>query len=344
MPSQRQVREIAAQMIALVPADALEDLQNEDPVLAVEVHYELITVHRLPAAHIAKGDCVVDGYYDPFIDPEQPRILYSDAVVPERARLTIVHELGHHIFNTTGAHLLDDLDRIAGSAQEACQLEERVCQRFAGEVLVPERLLDEIINGDAVKPQHVMRLRQMTNASWEVLALRAVQHAETRLAVALIRQQGEVAFVASTGMPGWPRDSAVQPGGPLDRALRYDSRWRPDMYRYDLGGAEQLYCDTTRVDERLAIAVMSPRRSDGGLSALEVVEPAWKTREESCEWCGEERDVSWCDHCSGRRCRSCGRCGCQKPIENQVCPECHLENPSRPGARVCRDCEADGVA
>ena len=336
------IRDVVEQMIALVPDDALHDLQYEDPASAVEVHYEPVRVHRLPHASLLGGDCSVDGYYESSIDPASPRILYSDDVVAERARFTIIHELGHHIFNTVGAVLLDDLDRIGDSAAGAQRAEESACHQFAGQVLVPTKLLVEIVASDVLTPRHVVWLRKMTNASWEALAVRAASYASAKIAVALVRNPGEVAFVAANGLAPWPRGSSVRAGGPLARALRCNSaRARREAYRYDLGGAEELFCDTLRVDAGLAVAVMSSRRSDGGLSILEPAEPTWKEREEFCAWCNTERDVGWCHDCSGQKCRDCERCGCDIPINNPVCPRCFLAGLIRPGSEICVDCEAD---
>lgn len=336
------IRDVAEQMISLVPDDALHDLQYEDPASAVEVHYEPVRVHRLPHASLLGGDCSVDGYYESFIDPARPRVLYSDDVVAERARFTIIHELGHHIFNTVGAVLLDDLDRIGGSAAGAQRAEESACHQFAGQVLVPTKLLDEIVASGVLTPRHVVWLRKMTNASWEALAVRAASYASAKTAVALVKNPGEVAFVAANGLAPWPRGSSVRDGGPLARALRCNSaRTRREAYRYDLGGAEELFCDTLRVDTGLAVAVMSSRRSDGGLSILEPAEPTWKEREEFCAWCNTERDVGWCHDCSGQKCQDCERCGCDTPINNPVCPRCFLAGPIRPGSEICVDCEAD---
>ena len=339
MRSRRAIQEIVTKMISLVPTDALEDLRSEDPVSAAEVHFEPIRVHRLPSAEISGGDCSVDGYYDPFVDPERPRILYSDDVVTERVRFTIIHELGHHVLNTVGASLLDDLDQLGGSAESAIQAEEMACHQFAGQILVPTSLLDEVIAGEALLPSHVLSLRDRTNASWEAIAVQAANYAQTRTAVALIRHRGEVSFVATNWPTTWPRRSRVKPTGPLDMALSHKTTARREIYRYDLVGAEALFCDTLQVDEGLAVAVMSPQRSDGQQSWLEPVEPAWKEREDFCDSCGEERNVGWCDFCSGRLCWSCGRCGCQETIINPVCPSCYLRSPFRPGACVCRDCE-----
>ncbi len=342
MLSRHDIRDVAAQMIALVPADVLDDLRNEDPASAVEVHFEPVKVHQLPPARIARGDCSADGYYEQFLQPAHPHILYSDHGGAARARFTIVHELGHHILNTTGAPLLDDLDRIGGPTGQAQHAEELACHRFAGEVLVEARLLDDVIGGAAVTPRHVLRLHETANASWEALAVRVADYSQTKTAVVLIRQPGEVSFVAVNWLSSWPRGSSVEPSGPLDRALQYNTTAHREVYRYGLGGAEALFCDTARVDGGLAVAVLSPRPSNGSLSALEPTEPIWKEREEFCAWCGGERDVGWCDNCSGRRCRSCQRCECQTPIKNPLCPQCHLHSPFRPTAHVCMDCEAAG--
>ncbi|MDE0161790.1 MAG: ImmA/IrrE family metallo-endopeptidase [Acidimicrobiaceae bacterium] len=339
----RAIRRVADQMVDLVAADALTDLQIEDPASAVEVHFPPVRVRCLPSPDLTRGDCSVDGYYEPFLDPEEPQILYSGDVIAQRARFTVMHELGHHLLNTTGSHLLDDLDRLGGSARGACEAEEAACDRFAGNVIVPAAHLAEIIGSRALMPRHLLKLREVTDASWEALAVRTADYPDTKTAVILLREPGEVSFVASAGLARWRRGSLVQPDGPLDRALaRNTATADKDIYRYGLGGAEALFCDTARIDERLAVAVMSARRSDGRLSILEPVEPVWKTRDEFCPWCNEERDVGWCHDCAGRRCRTCRRCGCLTPIKNPVCPQCHLEGPFWPGSSICRDCEAAG--
>lgn len=345
MPSRRAIRDVAAKMVALVPTDVLADLQDEDPALAVQVHYEPVRVRPLPRSSLAGSDCSVDGYYEANLDPGRPVIFYSDDAVAERVRFTIVHELGHHILVTEGARLLDDLDRIGGSDNGAINAEESACHQFAGEVLVPAPLLKKVIGDDVLRPNHLVKLHDRTSASWEVIAIQAASYPSRSTAVVLVRQGGEVAFAAANGLPIWPRYSEVEPGGPLDRALARESiTARPEIYRYSLGGAERLYCDTLRVHSGLAIAVLSSQRSDGRLSVLRPVDPAWREREEFCPWCNDERDVGWCYDCSGRRCRTCGRCGCQQRVENLVCPSCNLEGPFRAGAQVCIDCEAAGAA
>ena len=344
MPTRAAVRNLVTRMVELVPPETLRDLRDEDPAVAVEVHYPPVRVRALPKENITSGGCSVHGYYEQFLAGVEPHILYSEAATPERARFTILHELGHHIFGSVGGHLLSDVDQIAGRLGDPNDVEEAACDQFAGQVLVPADLLKGIIGDGPLKPRHVVEAREQTNASWEAVAVQMATYPETRTAVALVREPGHVSFVARSGLQAWPRDSTVERGGPLDRALRFDSSRSRDVYRYGLPGAEQLYCDTARASDWLAVAVMSPNRSDGLLSVLEPIEPVWQTRDESCEWCGDERDVDWCDYCRGQRCRRCGRCGCQKPIANPLCPRCFIRNPFRSGAEVCRDCETDEMS
>lgn len=335
----RGISSVAKQMVALVAAGVLDDLRNEDPATAVEVYYEPIRVHQLPHTSMTESDCSVDGYYDPFIDPARPRILYSQHGGPARARFTILHELGHHIINTDGQHLLDDLDQMADSPQGAQRAQEQACHQFAGEVLVPIHLLNEVLGSGPVEPLHVLRLREKTKASWEVLAIRAANHSTAKTAIALIRQPGTVSFVATNWPTSWPRGSTVKPRGPLDQALRHNWTARQDTYRYGLGGAEALFCDTFLAHRGLAIAVMSTRRTGRGLSVLVPEDPLWKQSVTHCAWCSGERTVGWCHRCAGQRCQECDRCGCRTPARNPTCPRCQLQNPFQPGASVCIDCE-----
>ncbi len=346
MTLRHSIRRISAGLLDLVPPEVLEDLRTEDPASAVEVHFSPIGLHQLPVARDTAGDgsvddCSVDGYYDPITDPRQPWIFYSADVVPARMRFTVIHELGHHLFATDGAHFLDDLDRLASSATGAARNEEAACQQFAGEVLVPRETLDAVVGGNMLVPRHIPQLRESTGASWEAVAVGAANHVVGTAAVALITRPGEVSFVAVNGLSPWPRGSSVAPGGPLDRALRYNSRARPETYRYGLAYAENLFCDTERVDEGLAIAILSPRTSDGHFEILHQPEPAWREREEFCEWCGNERNVGWCDRCAGQKCHSCDGCGCTTPLKNPPCPACFCHSPFRSGANICMDCEAN---
>mgnify|MGYP000844860833 FL=1 len=321
----------------------IEDLSSEDPAAAVELYFEPVRVRSLPAADLAGGECSIDGFYETNVDPTRPWILYADDVNPARARFTILHELGHHLLMTAAADLLDSIDQIGGSTVAASRVEESVCHGFAGRVLIPQHMVDSTVDPAALRAEQVIALKEASHASWEAAAIRAVDAAATKAAVVLVREPGVVAFAATSSRMvgrGWTRGSAVQRDGALARALISESqRAIKDVFRWDLPFAEQLYCDTVRIHEHLALAVLTERPSDGRFDILEEVEPAWRDREEFCSRCGEERNDGWCELCRGRRCWSCGSCGCDRPLEHPLCPSCFLRNAFNAGSSVCRDCE-----
>lgn len=366
------VERVAKELLTLAGHDAVADLANEDPITAAEVHFSPLRVRSLPATASAFTDeCSTDGFYEATIDPDHPWILYNSEVSERRVRFTIAHEIGHHLLATVAAHLIDPIDRIGhrtagGGAQ---QTEERVCHAFAGRVIISDQILEEALaSASQLLPAHVELVHERTNASWEATAVRLAGAAPQPCAVVLMREPGIVWFcAASAGLEGpwWPRGSVLAHGSPLASAFDRDRTSVRDTYRAGLSYAEQLFVDIRAVQPgRLTVAVMSRRRSDGRFDILGPVDPIWKERELFCEWCNEERaptdrgddrerrhgddrnklDNEWCDRCRGPRCRSCGRCGCERPLPTPLCPGCGMPEPPNPGHRFCRSCVLDGRA
>ena len=336
---------IAEALLAHLDGENRADLRSEDPAAAVELYFGPIGCQPLPSASIVRGSCSIDGYYTPDVDT-QPWIFYATDVHPDRARFTVLHELGHHLLVTVAAALLDDIDVVgAGTGSGAIQMEEAVCHRFAGNLLVPDELLAATIGNNRVEPEHVVAVHEQASASWEAVVVRVAEVMPTAGAVVLLRDGGTVAFCAASSRLGaawWPRDSLVDPNGPLARGLNLRQTARPEQYRFGLGYPRAMFCDTLPVHAGLAIGVLSDKPSDVSLSIIEEPEPAWKERVEFCEWHpGVERDVGWCERCKGRKCPECWRCGCDHPAKNPLCPECGLLKPTRTGATMCRDCEQD---
>lgn len=338
------VESIASALLALVPEDVRVDLRSEDPAIAVELYFGPIGCQALSSRSFVAGDCSIDGYYVSGLD-SKPWIVYASDVHLDRARFTILHELGHHLFVTVAAELLDELDVLGGSAEGAIRAEEAVCHRFAASLLVPDELLREIIGDHPVTPQHIVSLHDRAAASWEAVAIRAAEVMPMAGAVVLVRGETTVSFSASSprlGAAWWPRGSSLKPAGPLTRARRLRQTALPEEYRYGLGYPRSMFCDTLPAHGGLGIGVLSEKPTDGSLSIIEEAEPAWKHRTLFCEWCpGVERDQGWCYRCNGPYCPECDRCGCSHPVENPLCTRCGLLKPFRPGATICLDCEAE---
>jgi hypothetical protein len=336
---------IVSALLAHLDDDIRADLASEDPATAIELYFGPIGFQPLPCSRLTSGQCATDGSYDSEIDPSRPWIIYADDVHETRVRFTILHELGHHLLVTTAAALLDDIDAMGGGGDGTIHAEEAVCHRFAGHLLVPDELLGEVIGCARVKPEHVVTVHEKAEASWEAVAVRVSEVMASAGAVVLLRDGESVAFCASSSRLGsawWPRDSRLDPNGPLARGLQLGQTAQREHYRFGLGYARAMFCDTLPVHDGLAIGVLSDKPSDGSLSVIAEAEPAWKERTLFCEWCpGVERDRGWCYRCGGPYCPECDRCGCSHPVKNPLCPECGLQKPFRAGATMCRDCEAD---
>ena len=337
------VASITRALLGSLTDDERADLASEDVQLAIEVHFGPIGLKSLPARNLAEGPCSTDGYYEAEVDPARPWILFVEDVAPQRTHFTLLHELGHHLLRTRSVELLDDLDALAGSADRNIELEEAICHRFAGHVLISDELLAGATDGAELRPEHLKQLHEQSNASWEAVAVRAAASTTQRAAVVLMRSDSTVAFCApSLALDGWwPRGSPVDPNGPLSRSLRFAQTAKPETFRFGLAYEERFFCDSIPIHAGLAVAVLTGRPSDGHFELLEETEPAWRTRVRYCH-CGGELVEGWCTTCNSPHCRDCGSCQCATPADNPACPACHLRKAFRAGAKVCRDCEEDG--
>lgn len=348
MSARRTVSQIADDLVARVGAEALADLATEDIVAAAELHFDPVLLRELPELPRDIGsECSTDGYYEAQLDPERPWIIYASALSERRTRFTIVHEVGHHLLASDACDLIDDIDRLAGKRGGVQQIEERVCHAFAGRVLVPAATVESVLGAaKQLVPDHIERIHQETQASYEACAIRAVELAPRPTVVVLMRSEGHVGFsVASPSVEGgwWPRGSPVRTDGPLDRAFSGDRTALRDVYRHGLAYEQQLFCDTMVAGSgSLVIAVMTRTRSDGQWDLLEELEPSWRTSERFCSFDNDELDVGWCDRCRGRRCRTCDRCSCDQPQPMHLCPGCELPAPINPGNKYCNSCVLDG--
>jgi hypothetical protein len=332
---------IAGAMLELVPRSLRPG--NENLASQIEEAFPPVRTKPLPLGHLFNYDiCSCDGYYETTFVPGTPWILYRDDVSAGRVCFTLLHELGHHLVQSVEPALLDDIDQLAGPDGDPLEVEELLCNEFAGRVLIPKQLVADLVDGALPVPRHLELLHERSGASWEAAAVRLAQQIPGYGAVLLLREQGCVAFAAPspTLRSSWPRGSPVAPNGPLARALRIAATAGQDVYRWNLPGARQLWCDTRPTMRGLGVALLADRPSNRALNVIEEVEPAWK-RESYCRQCNELRSEGWCDECRGPRCPTCGACGCRKPLDERRCPGCGLMKSVTvfaDGSNLCRDC------
>jgi Zn-dependent peptidase ImmA (M78 family) len=335
-------------LVDQVGTDAAAWLADEDIFEALgRLHPELRLISASDVELATRSDdCAVDAFYLPEA-LGGPCVVYRADVNRQRLRFTLLHELGHHLLETVAAELHDSIDQCAGPKGDCQAVEESVCQAFAGRVLIPDDLAASVLDGDQLRPRHVVEMYERSEASWMAVAVRLAEVEPTCSAIILMTERGRVRFVAPSRSAfstwrTWRAGSAVQPNGPLATAFDRNAHSQAEIYRWGVGYPHAGFCDTLLTDEGLVIAVIGDKRSDGQFALLDEVAPSYVDRERWCAHCNEERTEGWCDLCSDRHCHQCGRCGCAPPpISNPRCNSCGLHEPHRAGATMCVTCEAN---
>ncbi len=100
-------------------------------------------------------------------DDEFPVIYINNSSAKSRQIFTLFHELGHLLFHTSGIDILDD-QFIAhlGSAEQKIEV---ICNGLAARVLVPDDVLDKMLNGAKIGRQLATQFASYFGVSREVI-------------------------------------------------------------------------------------------------------------------------------------------------------------------------------
>lgn len=106
-------------------------------------------------------------------DDEFPVIYINNSMPKTRQIFTLFHELPHLLFKTGGVDKENDafLRRIKGDNRRI----EVLCNRFAGEFLVPKYDFDKVIVGVQINEQAVEKLAKRYNVSREVILRKCLE-------------------------------------------------------------------------------------------------------------------------------------------------------------------------
>lgn len=100
-------------------------------------------------------------------DDQFPVIYINNSSTKSRQIFTLFHELGHLLFHTSGIDILDDL--FLNHLDDAERKIEIICNGLAARVLVPDDLLDRMLNGVRVSRQVAEQIAKGFNVSREVI-------------------------------------------------------------------------------------------------------------------------------------------------------------------------------
>lgn len=100
-------------------------------------------------------------------DEEFPIIYVNNTSAKSRQIFTLFHELAHLLFHTSGIDVEQDdyIDNLVGDSRRI----EVLCNRFAGEFLVPREALAEALHGIQISPSSVADLSRQFKVSQLVI-------------------------------------------------------------------------------------------------------------------------------------------------------------------------------
>jgi Zn-dependent peptidase ImmA (M78 family) len=147
---------------------------------------------RAVATSDATDECSCDGAY--FHD--QRAICYVATPRSRRENFTVLHELGHHLVMSDDDLLseLADVDAVGGVGAE-----ERICDAFAGRLLIPDEAIAAVLGGRRPRAADVRALYDATAGSMEACAVRLAERISCEGYVALLdRERRQVRFASQS--------------------------------------------------------------------------------------------------------------------------------------------------
>ncbi|MCP3804883.1 ImmA/IrrE family metallo-endopeptidase [Allokutzneria sp. A3M-2-11 16] len=167
---------------------------------------------RLVDEHIGSRGCAVSGSYHPELTP--PTLLVGRSLSHRRRAFTALHELGHHLQQTDV-----DLGERTFEASNPLRFQEKACDAFAAEVLLPDAELAR----PGLTARDIVAAYESSAASREACCVWASRH--IRGTVALLDASGTVLFASGRGISGSPLvRAALRSRGPVSDSTG-DAAW-----------------------------------------------------------------------------------------------------------------------
>jgi Zn-dependent peptidase ImmA (M78 family) len=318
----------------------LEDETREE--LARDPFREVADAFGLQVKLVAAGggdeECSCDGT----LDRDGGTITVAETVFSRRSAFTCLHELGHFLLWREG-QLLSQLYELH-PASGGRVAEEKACDAFAAEILVPRTLAEEITSNRRVGAEQFIELYARSRASREACAVRLAQLLGCEGHVMLARPDGTAVFTASAGPYIVARGVRQGDDHITVAAGRTGGARRETHVRFRSGRTKPMWGDARR-DGQFVYAVLAdvPRWPVEGATILRQAHDRAEPVEVQCSSCGHDFQTfdSPCRQCGIHRCPQCGRCGCPSGVVEKTCGRCFLIKPARlfpDDGSICRDC------
>jgi hypothetical protein len=312
----RDARAIAARIIAECTTFNLAAL-SDDPLGALVRSAEIAVEIE---AGLKDTGCGGGGYYRP-----SPPTIHLHPATYRRDNFTLLHELGHHLQQTHdqwGFALIDMTDR------ERRDIEEKVCDQFAAQVLMP--VGDADFRDVSFHPADVMAglfARWEASRSAVLQRVRGMLPTSSRWLLAVADLDGVVITSARTYEDPQPPKGFAQEGFRRVAAEAMQSAVRREFHEgieYKTGAV----LDGMRVEaaldheERYVFIALRPTTVNGSGT---LTFPPQECSNPVCEATFQSNQSSGrCDTCQDFKCPDCHRCGCATAARPAACTVCGL--------------------
>lgn len=308
----RQAAEKASLLFDGLDDDLLHEL-SDAPIGIIETHFDLTVELR---QSVPDEPSTVAGHYY----PTERLIVIERALSQARTRFTALHELGHHLVKGHDTLALE----LRGPPRQRA-LEEAICDSFAGRILIPDELVEEVIPDTGPTASDVVELwLSAGTASRAAAAVRAAERLGAAGHVMIATTDGVAQFTATRGIKYVVAPGAQQHDGVVQRAGRLGYGRGDDYVTYRTGTAsEEFHVDAVRADDYV-FAVFT--NGQAPWVQLHVLQDRYSGPDEVvCPHCDQSFEA-WRRHeaCGEPECSSCGRCGCQQrqATEEVTCSNC----------------------
>lgn len=309
----------------------------DDPFGALEEHPGIEVAYE-PAT----GDnCSVAGYFRETTDP--PTLVVHPSGTIRRDAFTVLHEYGHYVqlVHEDWANVL--LMKV--DAAEYVQINEKIADEFASEVLMPASILP--MDPAAITARQLREhYESQSFASRSALAYRCVAGAQagTRLMVIVLADLGSsIIFGHASGDLMTPARGVGQLAlqGLVRRATESDSGLAFEQSHAQIVARSgwiqtDLKFDAAVDDDGYAFVVGRPAQRFG---AAGWVKESFICSNPSCESQFDiDESLVRCRKCGEWRCPDCNECSCRLS-SRPTCPECFVQlSPAEATGDAVHDC------
>lgn len=319
------------------PAGATALRQHTVDTLA---EWHEVVVRPVPESD-ADAECSVAGAY---LSGESPPVVaIALSLSPGRRAFTALHELGHHLQQTTN----ELIEKLLKQTDDGWALEEAACNSFAAAIAIPGTVVHRHIDEAGPTAHTIVSLWEDRDidASRAAVCAKAAERLRSPGHVLLLDADGKVTFGSSYGLPPLRRESN-QSGIAVVRDVLTDPSHAKQgrtavVYRDGITG-QDLYGQAKHMGGHVVLVAVTEKAPWlKGVFDLPTPDVGPHAQWWTCANCDHLFQAFGKRHtCGAPKCPECGQCECPAVTE-RLCMGCFLRLPLRvfdgPADR-CRDC------